>query len=374
MPPYYIIKTTIINISKEAQLRYFKDIKKFIKDKAVFCGIDVHKNHWNLCFVCDGEVVEKVRIASKYIMLKAVLVNYSGARKMQLVYEAGFCGFWLYRKLTKDGYNCKVTPPSKTPKSGDLVKTDNRDSETLAFYLAAGLLKSVYVPPEAVESDRRVIRRRRQLRKQQTSAKNQINSFLNLHDLEMPETIKQRWTNHFMDWLESLEFEHESDKFTLASLIKNYRRIRQDLLEVTQFIRQLARTPKYQKSYKHLTSLRGVGLITAMTFLLEIFDFKRFKTEAHFASYLGITPAQFSSGDHIRLGHITRQGNAHLRYVLIESAWTVIRHDPHLRAKYDRIRARGTNGKKAIVAVARSLAIRLRRCLLDDSDYVIGVC
>lgn len=70
---------------------------------------------------------------------------------------------------------------------------------------------------------------------------------------------------------------------------------------------------------------------------------------------------------------LTRQGNAHLRNVLVESAWTVIRHCPHLREKYDRIRNKGTNGKKAIVAVARSLAVRLRRCLLDQQDYVIGI-
>ena len=111
-----------------------------------------------------------------------------------------------------------------------------------------------------------------------------------------------------------------------------------------------------------------------MTFLLEIFDFGRFRRAEEFASYLGLTPAQYSSGENVRLGHITRQGNAALRAVLVESAWTVIRHDPHLRAQYERLRQRGTNGKKAIVAVAHSLALRLRRCLLDQTDYVIGVC
>ncbi len=86
-----------------------------------------------------------------------------------------------------------------------------------------------------------------------------------------------------------------------------------------------------------------------------------------------MTPSQFSSGDHVRLGHITREGNAHLRRVLVESCWTVIRFDPILREKYERLRARGVNGKKAIVAVARTLAVRLRRCLLDKTPYVVGV-
>jgi transposase len=111
-----------------------------------------------------------------------------------------------------------------------------------------------------------------------------------------------------------------------------------------------------------------------MTFLLELHDMLHFSSAEKFCSYLGLTPSQYSSGENVRLGHITREGNSHLRRVLVESAWTVIRHDPILKEKYDRIKARGTNGKKAIVATARSLAIRLRHCIINKEDYVIGVC
>lgn len=351
-----------------------KDIKTFVNGKAVFCGIDVHKKHWNLCFVCDGEIVQKIRMDVNFTRLQFLLLNYSGCATIKFVYEAGFSGFWLYRALTAADYDCIVTPPNKMQNTGDKVKTDKRDAEKLATYLAASLLKSICVPPKDIESDRRVIRRRKQLSKMQTRAKNQIRSFLNLYNITMPETINRVWSLKYMIWLENLVLEHPSEKFTLCQLIKSYRHIRQDLVEVTRFIRSLAHSRKYNKSFKLLTSARGVGLITAMTFLLEIFDFKRFKNERKFSSYLGLTPSQFSTGDKVRLGHITRQGNAHLRQLLVESAWTVIRHDPVLHQKYTRIQARGTNGKKAIVAVARSLAIRLRRCLLDNTEYVIGCC
>ena len=355
-------------------MEYFKDIKTFVTSKHVFCGIDIHFGHWNLCFVCDGEVVEKTKIPNSYKTLKMRLSKYSRARKISIVYEAGFSGFWLYRRLISDDYDCIVTPPSKMPKSENKVKTDKRDAQKLAFYLSAGLLKVVYVPPADIESDRRVVRRRAQLVKKQTRAKNHIKSFLHLHGLKTPENIKTNWSNLYLTWLEGLNFDSESDNFTLSQLIRNYRRIREDLAEVTLYLRMLSRSEKYQDNYKRVTSARGVGLITAMTFLLEIFDFGRFAKEDDFSSYLGKTPSQFSSGDKVRLGHITRQGNSNLRRVLIESAWTVIKHDPHLREKYDRIKARGTNGKKAIVAVARSLAVRLRRCILDETEYVIGVC
>jgi transposase len=356
-------------------MRYFKNTKEFVSGKAVFCGIDVHNAHWDLCFICDDEIVEKIRLDTNYVKLKALLLmTYSTARIIKIVYEAGFSGFWLYRSLVKDGYQCTVTPPSKIPAGGDRVKTDRRDAQKLAAYHAAGLLKSVAVPPENIESDRRVCRKRRQLSKDLTRVKNRIKSFLALFGISKPRSIKCSWSRAYHCWLDDLEFEYESDRFTLDQLLKLYRQIRTQLAEVTRFIRNLSRSPKYDKNFSLLTSLRGVGLITAITFLLEVFDFKRFANERKFASYLGFTPIQHSSGEKTRLGHITRQGNAHLRNLLVESAWTVIRYEPLLLDKYNRIKARGTNGKKAIVAVARSLAIRLRRCLLEEQEYVIGLC
>lgn len=355
-------------------MRYYKNIKEFVQGKKVFCGIDSHLNSWNICFFCDGEVIEKIKLPVDYTKLHFLLLSYSTARELKIVYEAGFSGFWLYRRLTKDGYNCMVTPPNRVPHSGSKVKTDKRDAEALATYLSAGLLKEVVVPPVHAEADRRVVRRRAQLVKNQTRAKNHIRSFLHLHGIAAPADVKSRWSNRYLAWLDSLTFDFETDAFTLSRMIADYRHIRDEVVAVTRYLRTMSKNETYANSFKHANALRGVGLVTGMTLLLEIFDFARFKNSQHFSSYLGLTPAQYSSGDHVRLGHITRQGNAHLRNVLIESAWTVIRHDPHLREKYERLKARGTNGKKAIVAVARSLAVRLRRCLLDNCDYVIGVC
>ena len=180
----------------------------------------------------------------------------------------------------------------------DKVKTDKRDAEKLARYYSAGLLKRVYVPPLSVESDRQ---------------------------------------------------------------LKEYRFLRERIADLTREVKRLSRSESYSKEYKRLSSCKGVGLITGMTFLLEVYDMERFGSPEEFGSCLGLTPSQHSSGEHVRHGHITREGNARVRRVLVESAWTVIRHDAFLRAKYDRIRMKGSNGKKAIVAVARSLAIRLRR-------------
>jgi len=355
-------------------MKLYKDIKSFVKGKKVFCGIDIHKKNWSVCFVCDGEVVQTGSIPSAYGKLKALLKPYSMSRDLEIVYEAGFSGTWLYRQLTREGYSCKITPPGLVPVNTDRVKTDKRDARKLASYLAAGLLKSVYVLPDWAESNRRILRRRSQLVKKTSRAKNEIRSFLHLHGLKRPAAIKCNWSGLYMKWLDSLQFEFESDQFVLAQLVKNYRRLREDVAEVTRHLRILSKSGAYAVNFRRITTVRGVGLITGMSLLLEIHDFSRFENSDHFSSFLGLTPSQYSSGEKTRYGHITRQGNAELRRVLIESAWTVIRYDPHLREKYERIRSRGTNGKKAIVAVARSLAVRIRYCLLNEEDYMAGVC
>lgn len=355
-------------------MKSYKKIQNFIMNKNVYCGIDVHYKNWSLCVVCDGEVVEKASIHGNYSSLRHVLKRYHQASNIRLVYEAGFSGFWLYRRLTEDGYNCIVTPPSLTPKTAGKVKTDKRDAEKLAFYLIAGILKSVYVPSKIAESDCRVIRCRAQIVKKQSRAKHQIRSLLNLYGIKRPISLKSNWSKKYVRWLESLTFEFESDKFHLSRLLRDYHHHHNELVEVNLYLRKMSRSPAHQKSFKSLTSAPGVGLITAMTLLLEIYDFERFSSGERFGSYLGLTPSQYSSGPHVRLGHITRQGKAAVRRVLIEASWSAIRSDPHLQEKYNRILAKGENSKKAIVAVARSFVIRLRSAVLAGTDYVIGVC
>ena len=356
-------------------MRTLENTKKFVKNKMVFCGIDVHKHHWNLCYFCDGMVVEKLCIESNFVkLLKHTKKIYSTARNIKFVYEAGFSGFHLHRQLTAHNYDCTVTPPNRVPQSGDKVKTDKRDSAKLAKYLASGLLKKVYVPSLSAESDRQILRLRKDNQKKLTRVKNQIKSYLNLYGIRWPRENGNKWTKKYITWLNNLEFEVSSQSDIIAEYLSEYHFLRDKIATRTRRLREMSKQDTYNKRYKRLVSCKGVGLLTAMTFLLELYDLTRFPSAEKFCSYLGLTPSQYSSGDHVRLGHITREGNTHVRCVLVESAWTVIRYDPFLKEKYDRIRAKGTNGKKAIVAVARSLAVRLRRCLLDETDYVIGVC
>jgi transposase len=357
-------------------MKYLKCIEKFVVGKAVFCGIDVHKHHWDLCYFSDGDVVERIKIPSEVERLTSHTDRfYQSASRIKFVYEAGFSGFYLYRRLVESGYSCMITPPNRVPGIPDKVKTNKRDAENLARLLAGGFLKEVFVPKPAAESDRQLMRLRDGYQRKLSRVKNQIKSHLNLQGVTWPlEKKGAKWTKRYLEWLESLSFAEPHLAFILKQYLSEYRFFRGQIADLTKRIRQLSRSEIYQANFKRLTACKGVGLITAMTFLLELPEPSRFENTHAFSSYIGMTPSQFSSGEHVHMGHITREGNPHLRRVLVESAWSVIRHDPFLREKYDRIRAKGTNGKKAIVAVARSLAIRLRRCLLDEVPYTIGIC
>ncbi|MBD3378517.1 IS110 family transposase [candidate division KSB1 bacterium] len=356
-------------------MKYLKDIETFTSNKTVFCGIDIHLKNWNLCFMCDGQLVEKINITGNADrLIQHASRFYHRASQVHFVYEAGFSGFHLYRKLEAAGFECTITPANRVPSVLDKVKTDKRDAQKLAQYLSGGLLKAVFVPPLTVEAERQVLRMRNSYQKKLTQVKNQIKSLLNLHGIIWSDSDGNKWTKRYLAWLETVEFENENYRFILDQHLASFRFNREKIALLTRRIRDLSKNSTYHGNYMRLTACKGIGLITAMTFLLELHDVVRFPSAEKFCSYLGLTSSQYSSGEHVRMGHITREGNSHVRRVLVESAWTVIRHDPFLREKYDRIRSRGTNGKKAIVAVARSLAVRLRRCLIDQVPYELGVC
>ena len=122
----------------------------------------------------DKEVLEKTRvIGTVEALLSRTRQHYSSARSIKFVYEAGFSGFHLYRSLKAAGFDCTVTAPSRMPSYNDKVKTDKRDAEKLARFMASGLLKAVYVPPLRIEADRQFMRLRKSYQQKLSTVKNQ---------------------------------------------------------------------------------------------------------------------------------------------------------------------------------------------------------
>jgi len=154
-------------------------------------------------------------------------------------------------------------------------------------------------------------------------------------------------------------------------LLEEYAFLSQQIGKQTQLLRELSETPLYKERVAILRSVPGIGLIAAMEFLVELQDVARFWRAEHLAAYVGLTPSQYSSADKIRMGRITGIGKNGLRALLVEASWKLITKDSAMRDRYNRIKVR-SGAKRAIVAIARMLLLRLRRILLDGRPYVLG--
>lgn len=165
----------------------------------------------------------------------------------------------------------------------------------------------------------------------------------------------------------------ESLVFVFSALFAELRFLRTQKAAVIKLLRAMAKLPKYCKPVELLASAPGIGIITAMRLVLEWGDVRRFGSKEKFANFTGLIPSDYSSGEGIHKGHITKQGSRAVRAWLIECAWHAIRHDPILLEKYQAVISRCGSAKKAIVAVAHKLAIRLRAVLISGQPYQIGL-
>jgi transposase len=194
---------------------------------------------------------------------------------------------------------------------------------------------------------------------------------LRFYGICLPE-ITGRWSKQYVENLQRIRFSTRWQQQSFESLLEQYKFFTAQIERQTKLLRSLAETESFQERVKILRSIPGVGLIAAMELLLELQDVERFRRADQLAAYVGLTPAQHSSGDVVRMGRITRSGKNSLRGTLVEAAWRMISRDQGMRKKYDEIKARA-GAKRAVVAIARKLLLRARRMLLDGRTYISEV-
>jgi transposase len=343
-------------------------VRKVIGAKEAFVGIDVHKESWHVTIRRDGEESFNGRIPGQYQSLKRILERYRDCR-ITVAYEAGPFGFWLLDKLVQDGIEAIVVPPSLIPvESGNKVKTDKRDSRKLATLLERNMLKRVYVLTPEEREHRDLLRTRRQLVEHRNDVARQIKSKLMFYGIKSPFASATRWSLQYVEWLKTLTFGTDYLKEAFDLLIQLYEYLTRQIARINRTVVRLCRDKKYRQKIKLLCTAPGIGKLTAIELLVELQDITRFKSAEELASYIGLTPAEYSTGERTRQGRITRCGNKRVRTYLVESTWVLITKDPYLRAKYLRLKSR-RGGKRAVVAIARKFLIRLRRMLLDNVPY-----
>lgn len=349
-----------------------KKNKVSFKGKVVNVGIDMHKRSWRITALVDGDIVMAMTFGRpKYDSLKKLFAEFEG-NTIRVVYEAGPGGFDLYDRLTTDGIECVVTPPSLIPtESGNRVKTDKKDSYKLAKLLESNMLKRVWVLSPEERAHRQLVRTRRQIVNHRSDVMRQIKSLLLFHSIEIPFSSCQQWSALFVKWLHDLDLRDEYLNGSVKTLVDLFDYLSAEKKRLTHEVIQLGRKEKYASRVKLLKSVPGIGALSAMEILVELQDISRFETADELAAYLGVTPSQYSSGECIRMGHITHTGNNRVRTTLVECSWILIAKDSKMRWKYEKIKHR-RGGKRAIIAVTRTLSARIRRLLLDKVPYQIG--
>jgi transposase len=269
----------------------------------------------------------------------------------------------------EDNIEAMVIPPSLIPvESGNRVKTDKRDSRKLAKLLESNMLKRVYVLTPEEREHRDLLRTRRQIVDHRKDVARQIKSKLLFYGIVQPFPATPYWSLKYVEWLRALKFDTDYLKQSFEILIDLYEYLTRQIGRIMRKVVLLCREKKYRDRIKLLCTAPGIGRLTAIEILVELQDISRFESAEEIASYMGLTPAEYSTGEKTRQGRITRCGNARVRTYLVESTWILITKDAALRAKYLKIKnARG--GKRATIAIARKFIIIIRRMLLDNAPY-----
>lgn len=333
--------------------------------KRVFLGIDVHKKTYSIAAICEGVVVKKATIEASPEGLITFCKKFFAGASIESAYEAGFSGFHLHRKLVSSGIdNIVVHAAGMEVASGDRVKTDKRDAIKLAVQLSCGRLRGIYVPSEKQEEKRAVTRIRNTIVGHRTSVGSQIKALLHQHGLICAKTKKKIGPK----WIESLKSLSMPDgiRFALNHLVELWQELSAKIKGIDgELARQATDDKELESIYR---SVPGIGPVGARVLSNELGDLSHFANERQIFSYTGMTPSEHSSGGHIRKGHISRQGKAIIRKVLILGAWKAIQKDVSLRKTFDRI-AFKAGCKRAIVAIARRLIGRIRACFRKKCFY-----
>ena len=350
-------------------------VQDFVVDgKEVFVGLEDSKSTWKIAVRSERMLIHQVSMEAKYPALIGYLRNKFPECAIHLIYEAGFKGFNLYDQLTADGIDCVVIPPHMvTEPKVSKVKTDKRDAKRLALVLENHDFKDpCYVPDKERREDRQVSRTLIAVQKDVVSTRNRIRKLLDFHGIEVP-FDKNEWGRKEFESLRKLPLS-EPVTIALNVLLAILETLWDQQTILRNYLRGLCKKERYRKAFQIARSLPGIGWFTAIRLILELGeDLSHFTNGKKIAGFVGLTSSEYSTGETERKGRITGMGSGFIRYCLIENSWVAIRKDQALLSKFSRVWRSSGSKKKAIVAVARVLIVRLRACIIAGTPYRIGV-
>ena len=354
-----------------------------MQKKVRFLGLDVHAETIAVAVAeADGEVRSLGVIPNRGESIRKLVKRLGPAEHLRACYEAGPTGYVLYWQLTELGVECVVIAPTLVPvKAGDRVKTDRRDALKLARSHRAGDLTAVWVPDAASEALRDLVRAREAAKQDQLRARHRLSKFL-LRTGQRATAGVKAWTELYMAWVRQLRYEQWGQEATRLDYLHEVEHMGARVKRLEEAITEAVKlaSPQVQEVVRGLQALRGIAEISAVTIVAELGQIARFETARQLMGYSGVVPRENSSGQRQQRGGITKTGNAHLRRIAIEAAWSY-RLKPavgpglrkrqkdvpesiqeiawkaqlRLHKRYARLAAAGKDQRKIVTAVGREL-------------------
>ena len=318
--------------------------KKIIaQNEEIVIGVDVSdaKHNCAAVRVRGGVLIRDDVVKPDIEAWKKYLDKFPGC-EITVVYESGPQGYTLHDAITALGRKIEVIAPVKHIG----VKTDKRDARAIARDYLSGNVKIVSVPDYKKRVRRQALRLRGQFKKDLIRVKNRMSGLKRFHGIK---SLLTPWRKAEND---------EYLQFCLGELELTAAFYEERIAEIEAVLGRIARDEEYRPMVEKLKKIKGIGELTALEIVLEVADMEKFRTGDEFASYTGLCPGERSSGETRRQGHITRQGPGRLRGALVRCAWVVVMHDAEEKKRFEAMVKR-TGRKRAIVAVARRLAVRV---------------
>jgi transposase len=353
-----------------------------------YIGLDVHKETISIAYALGGSREEatyhgqcsgSIAAITKALEKLAEKLNVQFIQ-LKVCYEAGPTGFVIARHLLKKGIDCVLMSPSKTErKPGDKIKTDKRDACNIARLFRNGDITQVRIPPVLDEAVRDVCRARTDAIDDLTRAKQRLNAFLLRNGFSY--TGKAKWTIAHMRYLRQLTMPSDPQRIVLEESIQAIDACETRIQRLLTHIKQLLETWEWRPVVLALMACKGFQEVAAMTLISELGDLRRFDHPRKLMAFLGLVPSEATSGGKKRQGSITKCGNSHSRWMLVECAqhfrkpprispalttrqegqseavkalsW---RMQTRLNNRYIKLKARGKTETKIIVAIARELS------------------
>jgi transposase len=339
----------------------------------LFIGIDVHKKNWSVSIRTDLFDHKTFNMTSDPDILIDYVNQHFQGYPVECCYEASCCGFFPYRQLSQAGWHVKVLNPSDIPQSAKNKdqKSDRLDCRHLAKQLHSGHLTGIYVPDEQQEQLRSLFRQKDNLTKVIRKLKSQIKAELLYYGIKIPlQYDTPRWTMELTAWLNRLEWKHSSGHSSMQSKLRHLNFVRQEWLALNTELRRYACT-NYKEDYFLLMTIPGIGPTIAIGILAELGNIRRFKKFDQLASYVGLIPSIYSSGETVQVRGLTYRSKSLLRSYLVESAWVSVRRDPTMQDYYRSHKGKQPN--KIIIKVAHKLLRRVWHVIKTGEEYKIGL-